>query len=164
MAGQQCLGADTTEFALQDINSYFNSSANIWTDAVPASSIRDLGTMGTHGIPKPPLNVYKGVLDELSPVGDTDALVSEFCKKKVRITYDRNLAAEHLSEAILGAPAALTFLIARMNGDAVPANCIVTTIDMGTTLVGSEEAVLTQVVYEALQGILASGNITEILR
>lgn len=77
---------------------------------------RSNAQMGLHGVPSMPLFVYKAVADEISPIADTDALVDQFCNDGVTITYVRDAAGEHFTQAATSFPDVINFLRARFAG------------------------------------------------
>ena len=72
--------------------------------------------MGYHGVPSMPVYVYKAILDEISPVADTDTLVERYCGIGANILYQRIMVRRHLVEAINGQGQALAFLNAILDG------------------------------------------------
>ncbi|EME47289.1 hypothetical protein DOTSEDRAFT_69280 [Dothistroma septosporum NZE10] len=47
---------------------------------VPQSVFAMGGTMGVHGIPAVSLFFYEGVMDQISPINETDKLFDKYCK------------------------------------------------------------------------------------
>lgn len=74
------------------------------------------GYMGYHGVPRMPIFIYKSVLDELSPVEDTDELVERFCGVGANILYHRNLVGTHNEELVNGRQRAFTWLSSVLDG------------------------------------------------
>lgn len=97
--------------------------------------------MGYHGVPQMPIFAYKAIEDEISVVGDTDALVDKYCNSKAictlccgsqrlgkgtvltfvravgaNILYQRNTAGAHSEEAVNGRPSALAWLNSVLGG------------------------------------------------
>ncbi len=66
--------------------------------------------------------LYHEILDELIPIGGTDALVDAWCASGATVTYQRSLSGEHVAGVAAGAPFALAYLIGRLNG--LPANVV----------------------------------------
>lgn len=121
-----CLAGDITTYIGQDIYSYV-SDPNIFTGPV-ATALLDANAMGQH-VPGIPLYIYKSAGDEVSPVDNTDELVSQiYCPGGARVQYLRDELSEHASMAILGAPDAFIWLEARMNGEPVDAGCSTSTV------------------------------------
>lgn len=121
-----CLAGDITTYLGQDIYSYV-SDPNIFTGPV-ATALLDANAMGQH-VPEIPLYIYKSAGDEVSPVDNTDELVSHiYCPGGARVQYLRDELSEHATMAILGAPDAFIWLEARMNGEPVDAGCSTSTV------------------------------------
>ncbi|KAH8433271.1 uncharacterized protein LDX57_010906 [Aspergillus melleus] len=123
------------EFAggmLNDIFRYFSRGKASFADPVPSSILDSAGQMGSAGVPRMPMYVYKGALDEISPIADTDELVHGYCNESVSIEYHRILAAEHLTTAVFGSVNALQWLSDRLAGHAVanPDSCRTTTVPL----------------------------------
>ncbi|KAH2158638.1 hypothetical protein KXW37_000460 [Aspergillus fumigatus] len=78
--------------------------------------------MGQH-VPDIPLFVYKSTNDDVSPVGDTDALVSNYCAAGGKVEYYRDELSNHATMAVIGVPNALLWLKDRMNGVPARAGC-----------------------------------------
>jgi hypothetical protein len=144
----QCLDDDESQFALQDIFSYFDIGEQLLSEPVTQSVLNVTGVMGVHGTPMMPLHVYKGVQDEISVVADTDALVAKFCAQGSSIEYIRDLTADHEIEAISGSGGAFVFLINRFNG--VPAGTSCRTQTVATELGLESVAVFGTSIAEAL--------------
>lgn len=71
--------------------------------------------MGVHGPPaaaarEVPVFVYKAVRDEMSAVGETDALVEGYCGKGARVLYHRNELGGHNDELWSGRLRTMDFL------------------------------------------------------
>lgn len=115
-AGQNCFYGDVVLFAGQNISSYFYDGDNIIIEPTIAKYFESNARMGRHGVPSMPLFVYKAVADEISPIADTDALVNQFCADGVSITYVRDAAGEHFTQAATSFPDVIDFLRARFAG------------------------------------------------
>lgn len=121
-----CLTGDIEEYLDQDIFSYLNDP-NVFTEPT-ATELLAANAMGQH-LPDIPLFIYKSAEDEISPVNDTDALISQYyCPGGVSVEYKRDLLSEHATMAILGAPDAVSWLTDRMNGEPASANCSESTV------------------------------------
>jgi hypothetical protein len=114
--GVNCFYGDVVLFALQNMSKYFYDGDNIITEPTIAKYFRSNAQMGLHGTPSMPLFVYKAVLDEISPIADTDALVDQFCNAGVSITYVRDAAGEHFTQAATSFPDVINFLRDRFEG------------------------------------------------
>ncbi|KAI4725820.1 secretory lipase-like protein 1 precursor [Aureobasidium sp. EXF-10728] len=114
--GTNCFYGDVLTFANQNMSKYFYDGDNIIKEPTIAKYFRSNAQMGTHGVPQMPLFVYKAVADEISPIADTDALVNQFCNDGVSITYVRDAAGEHFTQAATSFPDVINFLRARFAG------------------------------------------------
>ncbi|RDI51888.1 secretory lipase [Nocardia mexicana] len=75
------------------------------------------------GIPKTPVFEWHSPTDPLIPI---DAIVNtnrRYCAAGVRLQAELTSSPEHLSAAVLGAPAMVDWLDARFRGEAAPSNC-----------------------------------------
>lgn len=115
-----CLSGNILEYLGQDVYTY-TKDPDIFTSPA-ATDVLNANAMG-HYTPEIPLLVYKSAGDEVSPVNDTDHLVSSYCKAGVRVEYKRDLLSEHAAMAIVGAPEAMIWLSDRMNGVPVDGGC-----------------------------------------
>ncbi|KAK4947212.1 hypothetical protein LTR10_013984 [Elasticomyces elasticus] len=115
-AGTNCFYGDVVLFALQDIGKYFYDGSQIVYEPTLAKYFNSNAKMGTHGTPSNPIFVYKSINDEISPIADTDSLVSQFCNAGVSITYVREAAGEHFTQAATSFPDVINFLRARFAG------------------------------------------------
>ncbi|KAJ5729642.1 uncharacterized protein N7483_004150 [Penicillium malachiteum] len=118
-----CLSQATDTGADQDIYSYFEDGEDSFYDAVPESIFTWSGQLGLHGTPTVPLFIYKAIGDEISPVADTDYIVSKYCDEGATIEYHRDLVGNHETEAISGSASALAWLSDRLNGESVSSGC-----------------------------------------
>jgi hypothetical protein len=77
-------------YANQSMFDYFANGAEI-LQAEPVKEVLQInGVMTYHGVPKPPLFVYKAIHDEVTLVGDTDAYVKRNCAFGAKIKSERN--------------------------------------------------------------------------
>jgi Secretory lipase len=70
---------------------------------------------GQH-IPRAPLFIYHDYNDELIPIDGVERLVQYYCDGGATVAFRVNSGDEHVSNAIVGAPEALTYLTGRFNG------------------------------------------------
>lgn len=141
-----CLTGAGTQGIFQDVYSYFINGQNSLNEAVPASIVGRETTLGLRDTPLTPLYIYKAVGDEVSPVGDTDALVAKYCAQGGTIEYHRDLVGEHVTEAIFGSANAFGWVADRLRGEPVSTrgrcvtnNVIVSAINPNTAaLLGAE--------------------------
>jgi hypothetical protein len=103
--------------------------------------------MNPVGRPKAPLFVYQAVNDELVAASDTGVAVRRWCRVGTSVSFLRDDLGEHGTEMILGGPAALSWLNARLNSVRAPRGCSTTTV--ASTL-------LTKATLSALPGYLVS--------
>ena len=112
--GKQCIEQLLENTANLDLFSFFRNGIGVLYDPVPSSILAKEGQMGLHGVPELPLLIYKATGDQISPIGDTDALYEKFCSEGVAIEYQKNLNGDHFTEAILGGPAAFDWVMNRL--------------------------------------------------
>jgi hypothetical protein len=148
-----CIDGDILDYAFQDLYSYFPAGEALLNDPVPQAVLAATGQMGTHGTPKMPIFLYKAILDEISVVADTDALVKKLCSQGAQIQYVRDGLGEHASEIITGAGDALVFLKDRFNGVPAAAGCSTTNVLSDAFNPAAVEA-LGSVVADALLALL----------
>lgn len=148
-----CLSQATESGAFKNIYSYFVNGEATFNEPAVRKIQEEGGQMGTHGVPASPLFVYKAIGDEISPVADTDELVSKLCSEGVSIQYQKNLVGEHASEAITGAGAALSWVQDRLNGVPTAKGCSTQYVTVSSVNAGvfGADAVLAEA---ALQNIL----------
>lgn len=125
-AENQCLGANSNDFANKDIIGMFDDRNLVYTNPTAIKIITENG-LGQR-VPKIPMFVYKAIKDEVSPVAETDNLVQFYCKGGTTIQYLRDQNANHEQMAIIGAPKALSWLIKRMNGKDHQTTCSTSTV------------------------------------
>jgi Secretory lipase len=96
--------------------------------------------MGYHGVPQMPLYVYKAILDELSPVADTDMLVDSYCVVGANILYQRNTLGGHSDEYYNGDIPAFEWLSRILDGTwsrTYPSQvCTIQNVTVGTVNTG----------------------------
>jgi hypothetical protein len=121
-----CLTGDIINYLGQDVFSYV-SDPNIFTEPI-ATALLDANAMGQH-VPEIPLYIYKSAGDEISPVNNTDDLVSQtYCPGGASVQYLRDELSEHATMAILGAPDAFIWLEDRMKGKPIDTGCSQSTV------------------------------------
>ena len=110
-------------FAGHNIYAYFqNGSAEFETPLVQ-KIINSDGLMGYHGIPQMPLFAYKAINDEVSKIGDSDALVDRYCAVGASILYQRNTVGGHEAEDINGDARAFEWLEDALSGKLQQTGC-----------------------------------------
>ncbi|AYF79039.1 hypothetical protein D7D52_14690 [Nocardia yunnanensis] len=99
-------------------------------DPVIAEALRERGY--AQSTPTAPIYLYNAVYDEASTIAGTDRQVSEYCANGASVTYRRDLFpfmfSAHGPVAVLGAPAAFTWLEQRMTGAPLPQGCDIQTV------------------------------------
>ncbi|KAB8339113.1 hypothetical protein FH972_022049 [Carpinus fangiana] len=103
-------------FANQDITEYFTNGLAALTEPIPMMVTNKDGLMGYHGVPQIPIFAYKAIKDEVSPVEDTDKLVTRYCEAGANIWYQRNTVGGHSAESTNGNARALQFLTGVLDG------------------------------------------------
>jgi hypothetical protein len=119
-ANSQCLDGDTTQYAFQDMFSYFTNSSVLQSDI--AVKILEENKMGKY-VPKIPLHMYHSANDEMVPIAPTEALITQYCSQGVNIEFVKDELSEHIILAITGAADALIWLNDRFNGVPVKQGC-----------------------------------------
>ncbi|KAI0442230.1 LIP-domain-containing protein [Xylaria telfairii] len=75
------------------------------------------GYQGYHGVPQMPVFAYKAINDDATAgIADSDEVISQYCGVGANILYHRNSIGGHTDELINGAPRALEFLAAALDG------------------------------------------------
>ena len=147
--------SNTNNTSGKNIGDYFINGFASLNEPIPQQLLETNGQMGYHSTPKIPLYFYKAAEDEISPVGDTDALYARYCAKGATIQYDRNVLGDHFSEVVTGAGAAIEWVEDRLNGIAVSnqGECVKNTVvessldvadflDLGAVLIAALLALL----------------------
>ncbi|WP_433685535.1 lipase family protein [Nocardia sp. CA-119907] len=75
------------------------------------------------GIPRIPIFEWHSPSDPLIPVDAIDNVDRRYCAAGVALQAELTYSSEHLSAAVLGVPAVLSWLDARLRGDPAPNNC-----------------------------------------
>lgn len=75
------------------------------------------------GIPRIPIFEWHSPSDPLIPVDAIDNVDRRYCAAGVALQAELTNSSEHLSAAVLGVPAVLSWLDARLRGDPAPNNC-----------------------------------------
>lgn len=118
-------------FVGQDMFKYFKTGEDLLYDPLAQRIVNTDGIMGYHGVPKPPLFVYKAIGDDVSPIHDTDILVDRYCGVGATIDYQRNTVGNHQTESPNGKPAALAFLTSVLAGTYSASGCTITNVTVG---------------------------------
>ncbi|KAI0402756.1 lipase 1 [Xylaria palmicola] len=97
-------------FSYVDIFEYFvGGEADLETPEMFNMFIRE-GTLGVFGMPNMPLFLYHAVQDDMTPVVDTDELVTKYCDQGANILFHRNSKGGHNDELTNGRQRAFDFL------------------------------------------------------
>lgn len=75
------------------------------------------------GVPNMPVFEWHSPIDGLVPVDAIVDTVHRYCAAGARVWSEPEPVPDHLTAAVLGLPAVLAWLDARMRGDAAPTNC-----------------------------------------
>ncbi|KAA8648402.1 uncharacterized protein ATNIH1004_004287 [Aspergillus tanneri] len=149
-AADNCFLANVLQFTFEDIFSYFKDPNILQYPAVQqAFADNNLGQYA----PEIPLFVYKGSLDEISPVRDTESIVSGYCAAGTSVKYNEVVTHAHVILQMDGFAEAFAWLEKRMNGVPAEKRCKQTeellplsepgTLDaLGTTVVAEIENLL----------------------
>jgi hypothetical protein len=149
------LGTNILQFALQDIFGwYFTESDILFTDPTLVE-IQAANAMGQSPI-YIPTYMYKGVLDEISPVADTDALYDYYCSSadgSASIEYVRDTSAEHAQMILTAIPSVVQWLKGRFDGEAAIVGCQSTDV-VSIIVDGVARQLLGDAIVDALEGLL----------
>lgn len=153
IARNNCFATNAVEFVFQDIIGMFDTPDILYVDPNITKILND-NALG-HREPRIPIYLYKGTLDELSPIADTDTLYAQWCAAGTHVQYVRELAAEHGSAVVTSAPGAVTWLRDVMNGK--PTASVCTKRDTLTSLLDKSAIdVLPAFIVKALLGLLGA--------
>ncbi|WP_194834982.1 lipase family protein [Nocardia sp. XZ_19_369] len=75
------------------------------------------------GVPKMPIYQWRSREDVLIPVASIDNTVRRYCAAGVRVDSELIPSPDHLTTAVLGAPAAIAWLDERLRGVPAPTDC-----------------------------------------
>ncbi|KAF7192920.1 Trichothecene C-3 esterase [Pseudocercospora fuligena] len=124
------------EFANETIWEYFKSGSDFFSapgaEVISEAWNRD-GVQGFHGIPTVPMYIYKAVHDEISLVGDADALVVRECQLGANILHERNMIGGHLAEETNGDQRALEWLSGVFDGTLKHEDCTIRDVSVNVT-------------------------------
>jgi pimeloyl-ACP methyl ester carboxylesterase len=148
-AATQCLGADGTQFANQDIFSYFQP--NFLNGAVAEKALKE-NMMGKYK-PEIPLYMYHSINDEIVPFTPTQALVTKYCGEGSTIQFVEDSSTNHETLAVVGATDAFVWLTERLNRTAVSSGCSNSTTSL-SAVPASAATVFGPLIYGGLQAVL----------
>lgn len=101
----------------------FAASTSLIDDPTVMSVLRENSLESYDGVPNTPIFEWHSPTDPLIPV---DAIVNtdrRYCAAGVPVDVNLNSSPEHLSAAVLGLPAALDWVDARLRGEPAPTTC-----------------------------------------
>lgn len=116
-----CFGDVAKEYSGKNIGAFFDDPNIVFTNPLSVKLQAD-NALG-HYIPKVPLYIYKAIGDEVSPIGETDSLVSKYCAGGTSVQYDRVPLTTHISLAIFGSLSAFGWLEGVMSGKTPKNTC-----------------------------------------
>lgn len=150
---KQCLIANAAEFLGRDVLGMFKDRNFLYTNP-QFKLISDDNSLG-QATPTIPLFWYKSILDEVSPIGDSDSLEKKYCAAGATVEYTRDLLSNHGGYAVEGAPLAFSWLKKVMNGEdgAVKDGCSTKT-DVTGYLDKAQFEVIPQLIGSALLHLL----------
>ncbi|KJZ72217.1 hypothetical protein HIM_08359 [Hirsutella minnesotensis 3608] len=119
-AKQICAAPQLAGNLFKDVKAAFDDQSVFTTE--PVTSILNENNMG-QAIPQMPLYVYKAVLDEVSPIRETDDLVQKYCSAGTSVEYHRMNLVEHALGETEGVPGALGWIDNVLSGRAPMASC-----------------------------------------
>jgi Secretory lipase len=123
----QCETPNVIEYGFTNVSDYLTVPLAQFL-AIPAVKTAMARLNLGRSTPTVPLFVYHAVHDELIPIAGVDTTVKRYCSNGDSVTYTRDMASEHITLALIGAPAALSWLTHRLTGGAVPHGCTTTTV------------------------------------
>ena len=118
--GDMCIGEAVSTFPFRHLNE-FTTSKDPLAEPV-AKEVLELNHLGRL-TPKAPVFLYHSVNDELIPFASAQALQADWCRAGGHVTLYPDVASEHSSLAVTGAPLAVGYLASRFAGVDVPATC-----------------------------------------
>lgn len=146
----QCFLANHEQFANKHVAGMLDDPRLIFTHPLAVALVAR--NAPGRAAPRIPLFVYKSTGDEISPVSETDRLVRRYCAAGTPVEYQRDTGSNHGSLAILGAPKAVAWLRATLNGRR-RAGCVKRTVP--SSLLDTEAlALLPKILIDALLSLL----------
>jgi pimeloyl-ACP methyl ester carboxylesterase len=124
--GTRCLGGTLsgnpellTPYAFKKGSTYFKDPN--FLDLPEMQAISRENTLGQN-VPKIPMLIFEGTVDELMPLADVDNLVKYYCAGNATIQYNHLLGAGHIIGG-LSLINGLSYVMDRFNGKPAPSNC-----------------------------------------
>ncbi|APB00732.1 Triacylglycerol lipase [Nocardia seriolae] len=100
------------------------AKTTVMTDDPQARSVVEENSLELFpGVPNMPVFEWHSPIDGLVPVDAIVDTVHRYCAAGARVWSEPEPVPDHLTAAVLGLPAVLAWLDARMRGDAAPTNC-----------------------------------------
>lgn len=124
-AAAQQLNSACTTVVLGNISRYTKCGCNPVDEPAAFPGIAEVGRLNDLGtqIPTIPEYIYHAYNDELIPVSVAQAQVAAYCAKGATIWFRLDYTSEHLSNAYVGASAAVAYLASRFAGKPAPNTC-----------------------------------------
>lgn len=130
-AASQCQVPTIAEWVGQDALAIFEDPDAFLAEPL-SQDIFAANSLGGRAVPDVPLFVYKGVLDQLSHVEDTDDLVDYYCSNGApSLAYYRDQTGTHVTMPLAGTGRAMDFLHSVMNGEEQVRGCTRQTVPSG---------------------------------
>ncbi|KAK3937451.1 LIP-domain-containing protein [Diplogelasinospora grovesii] len=107
-------------FKYQDVWEYFIGGRPDAEVPLMTDLFNHEGATGNHGTPSMPVFIYTVVDDAMSPIDESDKLVTKLCAQGANILYHRNSRGGHNGELTNGRQRALDFLGTVLDGKKVP--------------------------------------------
>ncbi len=93
-------------------------------ESASAREVVEANSLELHdGIPMTPVYEWHAPQDALIPVDAIENTVRRYCAAGVPVLSELFSSPDHLSTAVLGAPAAVNWIDARFRGEPAPSNC-----------------------------------------
>ncbi|RCK62967.1 Lipase 4 [Candida viswanathii] len=109
---------------LSGITRIFRSGYGILDKPGIREVIEGNGLLYASEIPKIPMFIYHGTLDGIVPIFNSKKTYQKWCGAGiVSLEYAEDATNGHITETVTGAPAALTWIMARFNGTAPVSGC-----------------------------------------
>lgn len=109
----------------ESLSDYTNCGCNPVEEPEQFPTVAELvriNNLGQH-VPTAPLYIYHDYNDELLPIGGVERLVQKYCEGGASVDFRVYAGDEHVTNAIVGAPEAMAYLISRFNGAAPVDSC-----------------------------------------
>ncbi len=121
-AGTRCLTGFPnllTAYAYKKGSAYYKDPN--FLDLPVMQAINRENTLGQF-VPQVPLQIFQSVGDQLMPIADVDALVDNYCGKRVKVEYKRVAGTDHVLGGLY-LSGGLNYLLDRFDGKAAPNTC-----------------------------------------